>query len=108
MMNFEPSPFPWEVICHTDENIDHITSGSDWTLVDANGNPICAESPNRAFNIENNIRLLVAAPELYECLVELVDAGEEAWGDERPCVKFAKQLILKINPNYKGIYDEEE
>ncbi|WP_087746348.1 MULTISPECIES: hypothetical protein [unclassified Acidovorax] len=30
---------------------------------------------------------------LVEALVDLVEAGEDAWGDERPCVRIGKEEI---------------
>jgi hypothetical protein len=33
--------------------------------------------------------------ELLEALRDLADAGEEAWGGERPCVSWARTVIAK-------------
>lgn len=33
--------------------------------------------------------------ELLEALRDLADAGEEAWGGERPCVSLARTVIAK-------------
>ena len=40
-------------------------------------------------------RLIAAAPDLLEALIELADCGAEAWGDDRPCVKWARAAIAK-------------
>ena len=42
-----------------------------------------------------NARLLAAAPDLLEALKELADCGAEAWGEDRPCVKWARAAIAK-------------
>ena len=40
-------------------------------------------------------RLCAAAPDLLEALIELADCGAEAWGEDRPCVKWARAAIAK-------------
>ena len=49
------------------------------------------------FNSEQNAnaRLIAAAPDLLEALIELADCGAEAWGEDRPCVKWARAAIAK-------------
>lgn len=42
-----------------------------------------------------DLALILAAPELLEALVELAEAGVEAWGAERPCVREALAAIAK-------------
>ncbi len=42
-----------------------------------------------------NARLIAAAPDLLEALIELADCGAEAWGEDRPCVKLARAAIAK-------------
>ena len=44
---------------------------------------------------EANARLIAAAPELLEALIELADCGAEAWGEDRPCVRIARDAIAK-------------
>ena len=44
---------------------------------------------------EANARLIAAAPDLLESLIELADCGAEAWGEDRPCVKWARAAIAK-------------
>lgn len=44
---------------------------------------------------EANARLIAAAPDLLEALIELADCGAEAWGEVRPCVKWARAAIAK-------------
>ena len=44
---------------------------------------------------EANARLIAAAPDLLEALIELADCGAEAWGEDRPCVKWARAAIAK-------------
>ena len=40
-------------------------------------------------------RLIAAAPDLLEALIELADCGAEAWGEDRPCVKWARAAIAR-------------
>ena len=42
-----------------------------------------------------NANLLAAAPDLLEALIELAACGAEAWGEDRPCVKWARAAIAK-------------
>jgi len=42
-----------------------------------------------------DMRLMAAAPDLLEALIELADCGAEAWGEDRPCVKWARAAIAK-------------
>lgn len=44
---------------------------------------------------EANARLIAAAPELLEALQEIADCGAEAWGEDRPCVRIARDAIAK-------------
>lgn len=45
--------------------------------------------------LEANARLIAAAPELLEALQEIADCGAEAWGEDRPCVRIARDAIAK-------------
>ena len=40
-----------------------------------------------------NAQLITAAPDLLEALIELADTGAEAWGEDRPCVRWAYTVI---------------
>lgn len=42
---------------------------------------------------EANAQLITAAPDLLEALIELADAAAEAWGEDRPCVRWAYTVI---------------
>lgn len=42
-----------------------------------------------------NARLIAAAPELLEALIELANCGADAWGEDRPCVADARAAIAK-------------
>jgi hypothetical protein len=46
-------------------------------------------------DVGDNARLIAAAPDLLEALIELADCGAEAWGEARPCVKWARAAIAK-------------
>ena len=46
-------------------------------------------------NADANARLIAAAPDLLEALIELADTGAEAWGEDRPCVRWAYAAIAK-------------
>ncbi|MBP3980820.1 hypothetical protein J8G26_08780 [Acidovorax sp. JG5] len=39
---------------------------------------------------------------LVEALVDLVEAGEDAWGDERPCVRIGKEEITTARARLEG------
>ena len=39
---------------------------------------------------------------LVEALVDLVEAGEDAWGDERPCVRIGKEEIAAARARLEG------
>ena len=60
-------------------------------------NILCSryEWPERAEEMKANARLMAAAPDLLEALIELADCGAEAWGEDRPCVKWARAAIAK-------------
>jgi len=42
-----------------------------------------------------NATLIAAAPDLLDALQEITQCGAEAWGEDRPCVKWARSVILK-------------
>ena len=41
------------------------------------------------------VRAKSAEADLLEALIELADCGAEAWGEDRPCVKWARAAIAK-------------
>ena len=41
------------------------------------------------------VRAKSAEADLLEALIELADCGAEAWGEDRPCVKWARVVIAK-------------
>ena len=51
--------------------------------------------PDQRDEANANARLIAAAPELLEALIELADCGAEAWGEDRPCVRIARAAIAK-------------
>ena len=51
--------------------------------------------PDQRDEANANARLIAAAPELLEALIELADCGAEAWGEDRPCVRIARDAIAK-------------
>ena len=40
-------------------------------------------------------RLHAINAELVEALSELTDCGGEAWGEDRPCVRIAREVLAK-------------
>jgi hypothetical protein len=48
---------------------------------------------------QDNARLIAAAPDLLEALIDLAGAGAEAWGEDRPCVRIARAAIAKAEGN---------
>lgn len=44
--------------------------------------------------------LRAAAPDLLEALIELADTGAEAWGEDRPCVRWAYAAIAKATRGF--------
>lgn len=46
-------------------------------------------------------RLIAAAPELLDALKDLANCGAEAWGEDRPCVVYARAAIAKATGGAK-------
>ena len=40
--------------------------------------------------------------QMLDALVDLVEAGEDAWGDERPCVRIGKEEITAARARLEG------
>ena len=40
--------------------------------------------------------------QMESALVDLVEAGEDAWGDERPCVRIGKEEITTARARLEG------
>lgn len=94
-MSAKHTPGPWDAtgaeVWGTHAMRFNLTTG---------GTPMIAtvckhEDAERAFPYEANARLIAAAPELLEALIELADCGAEAWGEDRPCVRIARAAIAK-------------
>lgn len=100
-MQTQHTPGPW----FTD------TAGRIWrrdpsTLYE-NGGDVAGDKPiafvnvgwigegESGYPINENARLIAAGPDLLEALIELADCGAEAWGEDRPCVKWARAAIAK-------------
>ena len=82
MSEIKPTPGPWELWGHA--NPSQVISSPAGFVAQTLGN-----------NDKANARLIAAAPELLEALQELADCGAEAWGEDRPCVRIAREVIAK-------------
>jgi hypothetical protein len=49
-----------------------------------------------------NANLIAAAPDLLAALEELAEAGAEAWGEQRPCVRIAMEAIKRATGAESG------
>jgi hypothetical protein len=71
-----PTPGPWSVAPeHCTNWWGKHTAGT--VVIDANSEPICATNDDRAATEKDfaNARLIAAAPDLYDCLAQLVAEG---------------------------------
>ena len=95
-MSAKHTPGPWL----TDRNNAHTGQiatvyhciGNDWIEIWTDK---WAETGLGEGEQEANARLIAAAPELLDALIELADCGAEAWGEDRPCVRIARDAIAK-------------
>jgi hypothetical protein len=66
---------PWNVDTHTDESVDDIGRGSDWSITGANGDWICAEGAATA--AQYNVKLILYLRNHAKEIIALVEAAEE-------------------------------
>ena len=64
---------PWRVKIHTGNGVT-IGDADDWTVESASGLAVCFEGASTP-EAHANAHLIAAAPELYETLKAIVDAG---------------------------------
>lgn len=67
----------------------------DMNLLRDNNTALRARVDAAAEMIERTDKMKAAAPDLLEALIELAACGAEAWGEDRPCVKWAHAAIAK-------------
>ena len=95
-MQTQHTPGPWYVGSGTYEGRNIYSAAS---VTDDEGftyQPTVASVEDDGIDCwDANARLLAAAPDLLEALIELADCGAEAWGEDRPCVKWARAAITK-------------
>ncbi len=80
-MQTKHTPGPWHIANGVQIRSNRDQIAKIWMMRDGEG---------RA-----NARLMAAGPDLLEALIELADCGAEAWGEDRPCVKWARAAIAK-------------
>ena len=80
-MTTKHTPGPWHIANGVQIRSNRDQIAKIWMMRDGEG---------RA-----NARLIASAPDLLEALIELADCGAEAWGEDRPCVKWARVVIAK-------------
>ena len=86
-MTTKHTPGPW-----------HIANG---VQIRSNRDQIAKIWMMRGGEGRENARLIAAAPDLLEALIELAACGAEAWGEDRPCVKWARAAIAKATGESK-------
>ena len=82
-MSAKHTPGPWH------------TAGDQGVQIRSQRDQIAKVWTMRGNEWKANARLIAAAPELLEALIELADCGAEAWGEDRPCVRIARAAIAK-------------
>ena len=87
------TPGPWVVVGRLTKYVEARLVGGLIQEVAACGPTMADEGYGQ--QQEANARLIAAAPDLLEALIELADCGAEAWGEDRPCVKWAHAVIAK-------------
>ena len=80
-MTTKHTPGPWHIANGVQIRSNRDQIAKIWMMRDGEG--------------RENARLIAAAPDLLEALIELADCGAEAWGEDRPCVKWARAAIAK-------------
>ena len=87
------TPGPWVVVGRLTKYVEARLVGRLIQEVAACGPTMADEGYGQ--QQEANASLIAAAPDLLEALIELADCGAEAWGEDRPCVKWARAAIAK-------------
>ena len=80
-MTTKHTPGPWHIANGVQIRSNRDQIAKIWMMRDGEG--------------RENARLIAAAPDLLEALNELAACGAEAWGEDRPCVKWAHAAIAK-------------
>ena len=80
-MTTKHTPGPWHIANGVQIRSNRDQIAKIWMMRDGEG--------------RENARLIAAAPDLLEALIELAACGAEAWGEDRPCVKWAHAAIAR-------------
>ena len=87
------TPGPWVVVGRLTKYVEARLVGGLIQEVAACGPTMADEGYGQ--QQEANARLIAAAPDLLEALIELAACGAESWGEDRPCVKWAHAAIAR-------------
>jgi hypothetical protein len=86
-MSAKPTPGPWQFYRET--TVDRgdgygikAPAPHHWVIPPLNLNPA-------------DVKMMAAAPDMLDALKELASCGAEAWGNDRPCVAWAMDVIAK-------------
>jgi hypothetical protein len=89
MSKHTPGPWAWKF--HSGY---YVLEGSDGTEVLDDGS--AGGEYGRAIKPDSpDGHLVQAAADLYAALADLVEAGEDCWGPDRPCVRVGREALAR-------------